>query len=374
MKQVLLGGGKQIEVEIIGHDMDVTNRLAEQVRKIFERTPGAVDVSISRKKPRQEVHVVVDRQKAASLGVNVATVAQVLRSNYYGFEASKYRDAGDDFDIFVRLKESERRNLDDIGEVDVPSMDEDVKSVKLKNIARIEYSTGPVQIDRKNRERIVKVGADTYGRSLGEVRADVERELKKLKTPPGVTLDFGGEVEEQRKAFHDLTLLLAVGVILVYMVMASQFESLRLPFVIAFALPFAFTGVIWAFYLTGVTLNLMSFMAGIMLVGVVVNNAIVLIDYTNILRARGIGLKEAVAQAGRHRLRPVLMTTLTTVFGMLPLALSRGEGSEMWQPFGITAIGGLSLSALVTLILVPIIYSLFEARSERKAAAKGKTS
>ncbi len=374
MKQVLLGGGKQIEVEIIGHDMDVTNRLAEQVRKIFERTPGAVDVSISRKKPRQEVHVVVDRQKAASLGVNVATVAQVLRSNYYGFEASKYRDAGDDFDIFVRLKESERRNLDDIGEVDVPSMDENVKSVKLKNIARIEYSTGPVQIDRKNRERIVKVGADTYGRSLGEVRADVERELKKLKIPPGVTLDFGGEVEEQQKAFRDLTLLLAVGVILVYMVMASQFESLRLPFVIAFALPFAFTGVIWAFYLTGVTLNLMSFMAGIMLVGVVVNNAIVLIDYTNILRARGIGLKEAVAQAGRHRLRPVLMTTLTTVFGMLPLALSRGEGSEMWQPFGITAIGGLSLSALVTLILVPIIYSLFEARSERKAAAKGKTS
>jgi len=365
IKQVLLGGGKQVEVEIIGHDMDVTNRLAEQVRKIFERTPGVVDVEVSRKKPRQEVHVLVDRQKASSLGVSVAMVAQVLRSNYYGSEATKYRDASDDFDVFVRLDESNRRSLDDIGKVDIPSMNPQIGSVKLGNIARIVHSTGPVEIERKNRERIVTVGADVYKRSLGEVKADVERELRKVEVPPGVTIDFGGEVEEQHKAFRDLTMLLIVGLILVYMVMVSQFESLKTPFVIAFSIPFASTGVIWAFYLSGVTLSLMSFMAIIMLIGVVVNNAIVLVDYTNILRARGLPLYDAIKQAGRHRLRPVLMTTFTTLFGMLPLALSRGEGAEMWQPFGITAIGGLSLSTLVTLVLVPIIYSLFEGRTQR---------
>lgn len=366
IKQVLMGGVKQVEVEIIGHDMEVTNRLAEEVRKIFERTPGAVDIAVSRRKPRQEIHVIVDRLKASSLGVSVATVAQVLRSNYYGFEATKYRDAGDDFDVFVRLDESNRRSLDDIGEVDIPSMDPDIGSVKLRNIARIVDSTGPVEIERKNRERIVTVGADVYKRSLGEVKADVERELRKLEIPPGVTIDFGGEVEEQRKAFRDLTLLLVIGLILVYMVMVSQFESLKTPFIIAFSIPFAFTGVIWAFYLSGVTLSLMSFMAVIMLVGIVVNNAIVLVDYTNILRARGLPLYDAIKQAGRHRLRPVLMTTFTTLFGTLPLAISRGEGAEMWQPFGITAIGGLSLSSLVTLVLVPIIYSLFEKRTEGK--------
>jgi len=365
IKQVMLGGGKQVEVEIIGHDLEVTNRLAKQVREIFERIPGAVDVVISRKKPRQEVHVLVDRQKASSLGVSAAMVAQVLRSNYYGFEATKYREAGDDFDVFVRLDESNRRSLDDIGEVDIPSMDPRIGSVKLGNIARIVHSTGPVEIERKNRERIVKVGADVYKRSLGEVKADVEREIRKLEVPAGVTIDFGGEVEEQYKAFRDLTLLLIVGLILVYMVMVSQFESLKTPFVIAFAIPFAFTGVIWAFYLSGVTLSLVSFMAIIMLIGVVVNNAIVLVDYTNILRARGLPLYDAIKQAGRHRLRPVLMTTFTTLFGMLPLALSRGDGAEMWRAFGITAIGGLSLSTLVTLVLVPIIYSLFERRTER---------
>ena len=364
MKHVLMGGGKQVEVEIIGHDMDVTNRLAQQIRAIFEETPGAVDVAVSRKRPRQEVHILVDRQKAASLGVNVAAVAQVLRSSYYGSEATKYRDAGDDFDIFVRLNEENRRDLDGIGEVDIPSLDDKVKSVKLNNIAKIVYATGPVEIRRKNRERIVTVGADVYGRSLGEVKADIERQLNKLKVPPGVTIGFGGEVEEQRSAFRDLALLVVVGLILVYMVMASQFESLKTPFVIAFSIPFAFIGVIWALFLTGVTLSIMSFMAIVMLVGVVVNNAIVLVDYTNILRARGLNLVDAIKQAGRHRLRPVLMTTLTTLLGMLPLAVSRGEGAEMWQPFGITAIGGLSLSTLVTLILVPIIYSLFEGRKK----------
>ncbi|RLE06786.1 MAG: hypothetical protein DRJ06_07160 [Candidatus Aminicenantes bacterium] len=356
MKQVLMGGGKQIEIEIIGHDLNKTNALAEKVKGIMEETKGAVDIRVSRKKPRFEVWIKVDRQKAAQLGVNVATVAQVLRSNYYGTEASKFRDAGDDFDIFIQLKEKERSTMDNIGNITVPSISG--KLVKLKNIAKIEDAQGPVEIERKNRERIVKVGCDTYKRPLGDVKKDVEEKMSKLVLPNGITLDFGGEVEEQRKTFGDLFLLLIVGVVLIYMIMVSQFESLKTPFIIFFSIPFAFIGVAWALFITGTTLNLMSFMALIMLMGVVVNNAIVLVDYTNILRARGLSLPEAVKQAGKHRLRPVLMTTFTTIFGMLPLAVSHGWGAEMWQPFGITAIGGLLVATFVTLVLVPVVYTI----------------
>ena len=365
IKQMLMGRDKQIEVEIIGHDLEKTDELAEKIKKIMEETEGAVDIRISRKKPRFEVWIKVDRQKAAQLGVNVASIAQVLRSNYYGFEASKFRDAGDDFDIFVQLKEEERNTLDNIGNITIPSLTGSLG--KLKNIAKIEDALGPVEIERKNRERIVKVGCDTYKRSLGEVKKDIEEQLAKLDIPAGITVDFGGEVEEQRKTFRDLFLLLIVGIILVYMIMVSQFESLKTPFIIFFSIPFAFIGAAWALFITGTTLNLMSFMALIMLMGVVVNNAIVLVDYTNILRARGLSLTEAVKQAGKHRLRPVLMTTFTTIFGMLPLAVSRGWGAEMWQPFGITAIGGLLVSTLVTLVLVPIVYTIVHTKEEKVA-------
>ena len=370
--QVLMGAGKQVDVEILGDDMAVTDALAAKVREILENTPGAVDIRVSRKRPRTEIWVNVDREKAAELGVSTAAVAGALRTSYYGFEATKLRDAGDDFDIFVRLDEENRATLEGIGEIMIPSMQPDVRLVKLKNIAAVVEGMGPVEVERKNRERIVKVGADTFGRSLGEVKADVARELAKLDVPPGVSVTFGGEVEEQRKTFTDLATLLVVGIIVVYMVMVSLFESLKTPFVIAFSLPFTFIGVVWAFYLFGLTLNIMTFMGGILLVGVVVNNAIVLVDYINILRARGRPLFDAIKEAGAHRLRPVLMTTITTVFGTLPLAILRGTGAEMWRPFGITVIAGLSLSTLVTLILVPIVYSLFEERGERRKGALPK--
>ena len=187
-----------------------------------------------------------------------------------------------------------------------------------------------------------------------------------LDIPPGITIDFGGEVEEKKKAFGDLYMLLLVGIILVYMVMVAQFESLKTPFVIFFSIPFAFIGVAWALFLTHTSLNLMSFMAMIMLMGVVVNSAIVLVDYTNILRARGLPLTEAVKQAGKHRLRPVLMSAFSTIFGMLPLALFRGQGAEMWQPFGITAIGGLLVATFITLILVPIVYTISYRKQEAR--------
>ena len=356
IKQMLMGGAKKIEVEIFGHDMKITNELAEKIKRIMKETRGAIDIRISRKKPRFEIWVKVDREKAAQMGVSVASVASVLRSNYYGFDASKYRDNGDDFSIFVQLSKRERNTVDTIGDISIPSISGSL--IKLKNIANITDALGPVEIERKNRERIVKVGCDVYKRSLGEVKRDIEKKMTKLDIPSGITMDIAGEVEEQRKAFSDLLLLLCVGIILVYMVMAAQFESLKTPFIIFFSIPFAFIGVAWALFITNTSLNLMSFMALIMLMGVVVNGAIVLVDYANILRARGLSVLEAVKQAGKHRLRPVLMSAFSTVFGMLPLAFFRGQGAEMWQPFGIAAMGGLLVATLVTLVLVPVIYTL----------------
>lgn len=232
------------------------------------------------------------------------------------------------------------------------------QTIKLRNVASVRETFGPVEIDRKNRTRVTKVQAGVQGRVLGDVVRDIREKMTSLDLPPGVSIEWGGEVEEQRKAFRDLTLLLILGIVLVYMVMAGEFEDFVDPFIIMFSVPFAFAGVIWAFVATATPLNLMSFIGVIMLMGIVVKNAIVLVDYTKQLRAGGMTLNEAVVTGGKTRLRPVLMTSLTTIFGMVPLALSRGEGSEIWNALGITVIGGLSVSGLVTLILVPLMYSL----------------
>ncbi len=315
-----------------------------------------MDVSVSRKQPRPEILVHLDRDKAASLGLNVAIVADVLRTNYYGFDDTKFREAGDDFDIELRLKKDERGSIQQIGET--PLMTLTGQIVRLRNVATIEETFGPVEIARKNRVRVTHVQAGVQGKVLGDVVNDIRAQMASLDLPPGVSIEWGGDVEEQRKAFRDLTLLLILGVILVYMVMAGQFEDFLDPFVIMLSVPFAFSGVIWAFVFTATSLSLMSFIGVIMLMGIVVNNAIVLLDYTRQLRERGMEPVEAVVAAGKTRLRPVLMTSLTTIFGMVPLVLSKGEGAEIWNALGITVIGGLLVSGLVTLILVPLVYSV----------------
>jgi len=232
----------------------------------------------------------------------------------------------------------------------------------LGNLATIDEAVSPTEIERKDRERIVKVSADLYQRPLGDVAADIAAEIDKLEVPEGIDVSFGGSVEEQSDNFRNLFFLLMLSMVLVYMVMASQFESLLNPFIIMFSIPFAFVGVLWAFFITQTTLSIMSFIGVIILVGLVVKNGIVLIDYINILRKRGLNILQAVTLGGKHRLRPVLMTALTTMFGMLPMALSRNEGAEMWRPLGITVIGGMLISTVVTLVLVPVIYSIFEGR------------
>jgi len=365
IQKAFLGGGRPISIEVLGHDIETTDEIAEKIRRIIETTPGTADVSVSRKKPRPEVQICLDRDRAATLGLNVALLADALRTNYYGFKDSKFREAGDDFEIELRLKKEQRESIREIGETPLTTVKG--QTVQLRNVASIQETFGPVEIERKNRNRVTKVMAGVQGRVLGDVAGDIQKKINSLQLPPGVSIEWGGEVKEQEKAFRDLILLLILGVVLVYMVMAGQFEDFVDPFIIMFSVPFAFVGVIWAFVLTVTSLNLMSFMGVIMLVGIVVRNAIVLVDYTKQLREGGMGLNEAIVTGGRTRLRPVLMTSLAMIFGMVPLALSRGEGSEIWNALGITIIGGLIVGGFVTLILVPLLYSLVH----RRKAARG---
>ena len=356
----LMGSGKPVSLEIQGPDMEQNIAFAREVKNAIYKIPGLVDVEISQKDPRPEIWIEIDRKKASDLGLNIAAIAGTLRNYLYGVEASEFRDAGDRFDIFTRFTKKDKNRLENLPQL--PLFSSDGRIIQLKNVARIVHGEGPIEIERKNRQKIVKVEADKYGRSLGEVTSDINKAIKKLALPPGMSINFGGDVEEQKKAFHDLTLLLIIGIILVYMVMASLFGNLRDPFIIMFSVPFAFSGVLYAFYFGDVSLGIMSFMGIIMLMGIVVNNAIVLLDYIHLLQKRGLPLFEAVTQAGQNRLRPVMMTTLTTFFGMLPMATSNSVGAEAWNPLGITMLGGLTVSTLVTLVLVPTIYYMFERR------------
>jgi HAE1 family hydrophobic/amphiphilic exporter-1 len=382
------GGGKAVQLEIIGNSFEETNALAKKIKAIMEKIPGAVDVSISREDNSPELRIDVDREKVASLGLDMSTIASTLKSFIQGTTATKYREKGQTYDIYVRLEESSRTKLEDIENLAITAplpaentpfvglealaSRQGVKrpQIKLSNIAKIYETSGPDRIERKNRERMVRVMCNAYKRSTGKIVEDLNREVGKLVLPADVSINIGGEAEEQKKAFGDLSLLLILGIGLVYMVMAAQFESLLDPFIIMFAIPFTFIGVILGFILTGTTLSINTFLGIIMLMGIVVNNAIVLISYIIMLRARGFSMREAVTTAGSNRLRPILMTTITTIVGLLPLALSRGEGSEVWQPLGITMIGGLTVSTLVTLLFVPTLYAVFHRKSALREANK----
>jgi len=364
MTAMLMGGEKPVTVEVQGADLDSCVAFARKLETAMKNIPGVVDLSVSQKDPRPELWVEVDRAKASSLGLNIATIAGTLRNYFYGVEATKFRDAGDNYDIFTRFRKEDKNRLKTLPEI--PIFTPDGRMVRLKNLARIVSGEGPVEIQRKNRQKIVKVGADTFERPLGDVTADVKAELKKMGIPEGISISFGGDVEEQQKAFRDLTLLLVLGIILVYMVLASLYGNLKDPLIIMFSVPFAVSGVFYAFYFGGISLDIMTFMGVIMLEGIVVKNAIVLLDYTHLLQKRGEPLFGAVTHAGKNRLRPILMTTLTTIFAMLPMALSRGVGAEIWKPLGITIISGLLVSTLVTLILIPTVYYMFERRKKER--------
>jgi len=362
MSAMIMGGEQPLSVRILGDDLEAAFRYAQQLKAKVAQIPGTVDIAVSMEMGSPEVWVNVDRQKASSLGLNVADVADTVRTAVYGRVASKYRVRGDEYDIRVRLRESDRTRIEDLGQLPVRLPTGDL--VRVENVASVEKERGPIKIERKDQRRIVRVEGDVHGRSLGEVMADVEDLIAQNPPPGGLTVVMGGQKEDIQEAFLWLTLALVVGIILIYMIMASQFESLIDPFVIMFSLPFAFIGVIWFLAFFGYSLNVIAFLGMLLLVGIVVNNAIVLVDYINILRARGLAMTEAVQLAGRTRLRPVLMTAITTIVALMPMAFKRGQGSEVWNPLGATILGGLLVSTLVTLVLVPTLYSIFEGRGK----------
>jgi hydrophobe/amphiphile efflux-1 (HAE1) family protein len=364
VSRMLFGGNKPISIEILGNDFKVTDELAYQLKDKLEKVSGIVDVSISRELGKPELQVEVDRTKASSLGLSMESITDTLRTNFYGYTATKYREAGEQYDVFVRLKDADRTSIRDIENLSLVSSAG--KIIRLSNIAKVVPKTGPIEIERQNQERIVKVEANVFKRSLGDAAKDIQKIISQTNVPLGVEINLGADVEEQAKSFRDLFLLFLLGTMLVYMVMASQFESLLDPFIIIFSVPFAWTGVALGLLVGGITLSMISFIGLVMLVGIVVNNAIVLVDYINILRSRGLSMREAITTGGANRLRPVLMTTITTLFGMLPLAFSKGQGSETWRPIGISMVGGLSISTLVTLVLVPVMYALLKKKRKEK--------
>ncbi|MFA5553342.1 MAG: efflux RND transporter permease subunit [Phycisphaerae bacterium] len=365
MSTMISGGDKPLTIDIVGDDMEVTDAVALQVKEIALNTPGAVDITISRERGRPEIWVDVDREKASAIGLNVSDIGDTIRASFYGREASKYRILGDEYDIFVRLREADRIDVRDVQAT--PIRLPQGQLVRVDNIAQTNVGLGPVKIERKDRARIVKVEGNAYGRSIGQVVADIENKIKGMQIPHGVEIYFAGQAEEQRESFFWLLIALAVGSVLVYMVMASQFESLLDPFVVMFSVPFGFTGAILAVFLGGHNISIVVFLGMLLLIGIVVNNAIVLVDYTNILRARGLPLNEAVRKAGQDRLRPVLMTAVTTIFGLMPMAFKSGQGSEVWNPMGLTIMGGLIVSTFVTLVLVPTMYSIFERHVKKQS-------
>ena len=329
-----------------------------------KRVPGVVDVKIDREEGNQEAVIRIDADKASNLGLSVGGVAATVSTYVLGSAATYYRERGDEFRILVRLQEEDRASVEQLGSL--PLITPAGDRITLADVATIERRKGPLVIRRLNQERIVTVNAGFTGRDLGSVVQQIQAQLKQVPRPPGFTASLGGEFAEQRKTFSELLIGLLLALALVYMVMASLFESLLHPLVMLLAIPFAVIGVLVALVSTGTTLNVNSFLGMIVLVGVVVNNAIVLVDYINLQRReQGKELIEAVLEAGRRRLRPILMTTMTTVLALLPVAVGVGEGSELQAPLGRVVVGGLLTSTLITLIFVPALYVSLERLRER---------
>jgi len=357
-------GGSPVEIEIFGEDFNTTSQFAKDLEQRMKQIPGLRDISISRGDERPELRIVPDQQRMAMLGVTTTMAAQAIRNRVEGMIATRFREGGEEYNVVVRSKEEFRNTIADIENIAI--MNQTGRLVRVKEFATIEEFYSPPNIERKNRQRYLLVTSDLFGRSLGDVTTDIQAQLDQMETPPGMAVIFGGQIREQQEAFADLAFLLLLSIFLVYVVMAAQFESFRMPIIIMVSIPFAFTGVLLALFITGMELNVISMIGSVILVGIVVKNSIVMIDYTNLLVARGYSIYDSVIMSGSSRLRPVLMTTLTTLLAMIPLAISRAEGSEIWAPMGVAVIGGLTFSTLITLVLVPAFYYVFGSRKYRK--------
>jgi HAE1 family hydrophobic/amphiphilic exporter-1 len=352
-------GLDKVQVEMRGYDLDMANVLAEKVKRVIEHVDGVTDTQVSRESGNPEELIIVDRQKAADMKLTVSQIADMLQTILSGTHVSNYREAGEEYRILVKLKDAEHLDLREI--LDLTLTNANGQPVVLRNVVDVRPRIGPVRIERKDQERIVGVSANISGRDMGSILADIRGGLRSIPVPRDLSIVFGGDYEEQQKAFRELLLSLVLALVLVYMVMACLYESLRDPFVVMFSVPLAAIGVIVMLFLTRTTFNVQSFIGCIMLGGIVVNNAILLVDHTNLLRRRdGMPMRDAIEEAGRRRLRPILMTAMTTIFGLIPLALGLAEGGEAQAPMARAVIGGLLSSTLITLVFVPTVYSIFE--------------
>lgn len=358
IQQGMISTERAIEVKIFGHDLAQAKQIAHQLKDRMEKIEGLVDIDINMKEGGRELRIVPDINRLNDLKLSPFLVADMISTAIQGKVAARYREAGDEYDILVQLDKPYRQSRDALKRLLIPTLNG--KMIPLEQVAQIVEDDAPSTIYRENQERFVSVGCDLSGIDLSSAVRKISATIDGMNIPGEFQVVIGGTAEDQQESFFYLTIAFFAAILLVYMIMASQFESLVDPFIIMFTVPLSIIGVLWALFLTGTTLSVMALVGIVMLVGIVVNNGIVLVDYVNQLRHKGKALYEAVEEGGRVRMRPVLMTAMTTILGMVSLALELGSGSENWSPLARAVIGGLTTSTLLTLIIVPVLYVIFE--------------
>jgi HAE1 family hydrophobic/amphiphilic exporter-1 len=367
-----MGGQSTIDYEIYGYDFTETDSVAAKVKAMLQQIPGTADVYISRSDYQPEYQVDFDREKLAIYGLNLQTAANYLRNRINGSTASQFREDGEEYDIKVLYAPQYRTSIEDIENILI--YNSNGKAVRIRDVGTVVERFTPPTIERKDRERIITVKTTVQDVPMSQIVEASQAELDKMDIPQGINIELSGSYEDQQDSFRDLLMLAALIVILVYIVMAAQFESFTYPGIIMTSLMFAFSGVFIILFITGHTLNVMSMIGGIMLIGIVVKNGIVLIDYISLNRERGMSIRRAVIDGGQSRLRPVVMTTLTTILGMVPMAIGTGQGAEMWRPMGTAVIGGLTFSTILTLLFVPTLYCIFAYNGVRRTRSKIRRS
>ena len=363
-----MGGQATVDFEIYGYDFAETDSVAQNLKKVLEAIPGTANINISRSEYQPEYQVDFDREKLARYGLNLATAATALRNRINGSLASRFREDGEEYDIKVMYDPEHRTSISDIENILL--YNSAGTAVRVRDVGTVVERSTPPTIERKDRERIITVSTAVQGVPMSEVVVPAQAAIEAMDLPQGISIDLAGSYEDQQESFTDLLTLAVLIIILVYIVMAAQFESYTYPGIIMTSLLFAFSGVFLILWLTGHSLNVMSMIGAIMLIGIVVKNGIVLIDYISLNRERGLSIRRAVILGGKSRLRPVVMTTLTTILGMVPMAVGTGQGAELWRPMGTAVIGGLTVSTILTLLFVPVLYCVFASTGIRRQRRK----
>jgi HAE1 family hydrophobic/amphiphilic exporter-1 len=357
-------------VELRGYDLALADQLADQIKDIIQQEPEVVDARVSRREGRPEQNLIIDREKIADLGLSVSDVAEIIQTNVGGSRAGVFRQGGEEFPIMVRLQPKDRLSTTDISNIAIRTGAGRI--LPISSVVRSERRRSPTEINRVNGQRVTYITANLEsGAALGDVVGKLRNKLRGLSLPEGFSIVFGGEYEEQQKAQRDFMLSIIMAIFLTYMVMAAQFERFLDPLIVMATVPLAFVGVVPTLLVTGTSINMQSLMGSVMLIGIVVNNAIVLVDYINLQRReRNMDVSQAVLTSGRLRLRPILMTASTTILGMLPLSFGTGSGGEIQAALARAVIGGLAVSTLITLILIPVVYDTAHSLLDRLRTAR----